>query len=201
MLCMLKTFADANCSRFTRSILYERMRLLILASLALSPLARLHAADTPAFPPAGGSSLDRTTFAQWVDAKETLIAESAARGGPGSVVWTTKSKPDWQGVKFGEGRDPGLRHLRIGFTESIPVGAVLVRGGGVLSVLKAEAAYPGNLADDSQWMAAERLVDGAGSRKEADDEAYALWVMPPGTKTRALRFSHSPAPGDREMAG
>lgn len=33
------------------------------------------------------------------------------------------------------------------------------------------------------------------------NEDYALWVLPPGTKTRAMRFSHAPAAGDREMAG
>ena len=53
-----------------------------------------------------------------------------------------------------------MRHLRIGFNEPLPIGSVLVRGGGALSVLKPDAAYPGDLADDSQWIAAERIVGG-----------------------------------------
>ena len=87
------------------------------------------------------------------------------------------------------------------FTEPITVGSVLVRGGGSLSVLRPEAAYPGDLSDDSQWMAAERLLNGEPSRKPVGREDYALWVLPTGTCTRALRFSHLPLPGDSEMAG
>src|SRR5207249_2684146 len=105
------------------------------------------------------------------------------------------------GVKFGEGRELGLRHLHIGFVQPIATGSVLVRGGGALSVLKANAAYPGDLADDSQWQPAERLTGDAASHAEVDNGGVALWVLPPGTQTRALRFSHVPAPGDREMAG
>ena len=175
--------------------------LITLAVLLLTSLPALRAAGSPSFEPSGGSALDKAAFTQWVDGKETPIAEDAAKGGPGAVVWTAKSKPDWQGVKFGDGRDAGVRHLRIGFAESLAVGSVLVRGGGVLSVLKADAAYPGNMADEAQWTAAERLADGVVSRKEVYSEGYALWVLPPGTKTRALRFSHAPSPGDREMAG
>ena len=104
-------------------------------------------------------------------------------------------------MKFGDGRAAGVRHLRIGFTESIHVGSVLVRGGGALSVLKANAVYPVNVAEDSQWVAAERLGDGEASRLEVGNEGYGLWVLPAGTTTRALRFSHLPNPGDREMAG
>ena len=178
-----------------------KLPLITLAVLLLTLLPALRADNSPSFEPSGGSALDKAAFTQWVDGKETPIAEDAAKGGPAAVMWTAKSKPDWPGVKFGDGRDAGVRHLRVGFAESIAVGSVLVRGGGVLSVLKADAAYPGNMADEAQWMAAERLADGVVSRKEVDNEGYALWVLPPGTKTRALRFSHSPSPGDREMTG
>jgi hypothetical protein len=44
-------------------------------------------------------------------------------------------------------------------------------------------------------------MDGQIVRKEVDDDGYALWVLPAGTTTRALRFSHTPAAGDRESAG
>jgi hypothetical protein len=177
---------------------------MILACLAaVSGPGQLGAAEPDAarFAPVGGTVLDRAAFTQWVDGQQTSIPESAAKGGPGAVVWTAQGKPDWSGVKFGEGRAGGGRHLRIGFTESVTVGSVLVRGGGALSVLKTEASYPGQLGNDAQWIAAERLAGSAVSRKEAGNEDYALWILPPGTKTRALRFSHSPSPGDRETAG
>ena len=140
-------------------------------------------------------------FTQWVDGQESPIAETAAKGGPSAVVWTATTRPDWPGVKFGEGRTAGVRHLRIGFTEAVAIGSALVRGGGALSVLKPAAAYPGDVADDSQWLAAERLVEGRVSQQEVGSEGYALWVLPAGTSTRAVRFSHAPTPGDREMAG
>ncbi len=156
-------------------------------------------ATTPT--PLRAALLDKAAFAQWVAGAETAIAEAAAKGGPQDVTWTQDSRPDWRGVKFGEGREPATRHLRIGFAEPVAVGTVLARGGGKLSVLKAGAAYPGNLADDAQWLPAERLVGDAASRSEVGEDGYGVWIFPAGTQTRALRFSHDPAPGDREMAG
>ena len=38
------------------------------------------------------------------------------------------------------------------------IGSVLVSGGGSLSVLRPDAAYPGDLANDSQWVRAEQSV-------------------------------------------
>ena len=140
--------------------------------------------------------LDSAAFAQSVSGKESPMSEP-----PQSVVWTEKTQPDWRGAKFGIGRETGLRHLRIGFTKPTAVGSVLVSGGGKLSVLKATAAYPADLNDDAQWLPAERLVNGAPSQAEVAEGDYGLWVLPAGTTTRALRFSHAPAPGDREMAG
>lgn len=178
-------------------------QMLLVALTALLPGPSIATPDhrASAFLPLGGRSLDPTTFAQWLEGKETSIPESTARGGPCAVVWSTGSRPEWQGVRFGEGRASGVRHLRIGTTETVAVGSVLVRGGGVLSVLRADAPYPGNLADEAQWLPAERLVNGSGSTRPVENEGYALWVLPSGTKTRALRFSHTPRPGDRELAG
>lgn len=161
----------------------------------------MRAVAEPDFVPVGGGALDPAAFAQWVDGEEIIIDEGAAKDGPYSVVWTKGKKPDWRGVKFGEGLAGGERHLRIGFKKSTKVGSVMVRGGGALSVLKPGASYPGDLGDDSQWMAAERLVDGRVSQKEVDREEYAIWVLPAGTKTKALRFSHSPSLSSPEMVG
>ena len=172
----------------------------ILTVIFSLPLAGLDAADD-AFQPIGGTAFDRAAFTQWVDGRESPFTEAEARGGPNAVVWTSTTRPEYQGVKFGAGRVSGIRHLRIGFSDDIGAGSVLVRGGGGLSVLKADAVFPGNVADDSQWIPAERLVDGKPSRMAVGPEGYALWVLPADTKTRALRFSHTPNPGDSEMAG
>lgn len=82
----------------------------------------------------------------WME-KNSLVGGGGQRRAERRGVEAT-TKPEFRGVKFGDGRVVGVRHLRIGFTESIAVGSVLVRGGGVLSVLKADAAYPGNVAVD-----------------------------------------------------
>jgi hypothetical protein len=183
-----------------------RMRVIhpflpIIGTLILGAIQALPAQAATPFPLSPVTALDKLAFVQWVDGNETPILESDAKNGPAAVVWVEGAKPDFRGVKFGQGREAGVRHLRIGFVEAKPMESVLVRGGGALSVLKADAMYPGNLADESQWLPAERLVDGATSRAEVKEEGYAIWTLPPGTKTRALRFSHVPAPGDREMAG
>ena len=169
--------------------------LLLFASLA----GAASAADP--FRPVGGAVLDRAAFTEWVDGQETAVPEAEAKGGPSALVWGEKSRPEWRGVRFGEGRSAGVRHLRLGFAEPVALGSVLVRGGGALSVLKPTAAYPGQLADEGQWLPAERLVGRAAGRQEVGAEGYALWVLPPGTQTRALRFSHTPSPGDRESSG
>jgi hypothetical protein len=158
-------------------------------------------ADDKTFQSIDGMQLDRSAFTEWVDGTETPISEVEAKRGPTDVVWTTTTRPEWRGVMYGRGRSAGVRHLRIGFTESIPIGSVLTRGGGILSVLKSDAAYPGNLADDSQWTIADRLVNGKISQQEVGEDGYALWVLPAGTNSRALRFSHRPEAGDRELAG
>ncbi|EMI55826.1 NHL repeat-containing protein [Rhodopirellula sallentina] len=160
--------------------------------------------STELFPAFDASLLDPATFAERIgNAPESPIEgdSPAARVGPQAVVWCQQSKPHWKGMTYGAGREAGPRHLRIGFTQAVPVGSVLVGGGGSLSVLKPDAEYPGDLADDSQWISAQRLVDVSVSDAEVQAGDYGLWVLPPGTVTRALRFSHTPTAGDRETAG
>jgi len=168
---------------------------VIFASVATGGL---QAAEPALLQAVGGNLLDDKTFTQWVDGTESAIE---AEGGPQYVVWGAQGKPHWRGVKFGAGRVAGVRRMRIGMTEPVTIGSVLVRGGGSLSVLKAGVAYPGELSDDSQWVPAERLLDGALTTQEVPEDNYAMWVLPAGTKTRALRFSHTPSPGDSEPAG
>jgi hypothetical protein len=94
-----------------------------------------------------------------------------------------------------------MRYLRIGFTVAVPVGTVVVRGGGQLSVLRPGAAYPGRLNIDADWIPAHRLTASQTGFGEVGDEEYATWILPPGTTTRALRFAHTPALTARSYAG
>jgi len=177
------------------------MRLALVVVWCWSVIEASANAAEQRFAPLPAALLDRAAFTQMLDGKETPVTEAEAKSGAAAVVWTATTKPEYRGVRYGEGRSHGARHLRIGLTQPTAVGSVLVRGGGSLSVLKPEAVYPGNLADETQWLAAERLVAAQVSQREVDPEGYALWVLPAGTTTRALRFTHHPEPGDRELSG
>lgn len=157
--------------------------------------------------------LDRAAFTVWVDGRESAVPLPAPKNGADQVVWTQNSSVEWSGVEFGDSKTPGARYLRIGFTAPVPVGSVLVRGGGQLSVLKPGVPYPGHLNVPAEWISAQRLVmaadrsSGMGGSDlrvgatEVGREEYAVWVLPPGTQTRALRFAHTPNPIDRSYAG
>ena len=155
-----------------------------------------------AFPLLDAAILDDSAFRQWVAGAESAMpGVESGKIGPKAVVWTKGRSIDFRGATYGAGRDPGVRHLRIGFTQPIEVGSVLVSGGGMLSVLKDEASYPGDLADESLWVRAERLIGDKVGQDEVNAGSFALWSVPAGTKTQALRLSHEPAAGDRENAG
>ena len=113
--------------------------------------------------------------------------------GPRHVVWTRDSAPEWDGVKFGDSKMPGVRSLRIGWSKSLRVGTVLARAGGQLSALKPTAVYPGRLDFEEDWIPAERIQRKQVVRTEPDTEEFALWALPPDTDTRALRFTHRSA--------
>ncbi len=146
-------------------------------------------------------NVDAGVFAEWVDGKEKPIAGADRSLSAQWVVWTDKSEPGHSGLKFGDNLSRGVRHLRVGFKEAVAVGSVFVSGGGRLSVLKAGAAYPGDLANEADWVPAERIEKGEISRDEVAQGALALWTLPPGTQTRALRFSHIAAASDTSYAG
>lgn len=148
--------------------------------------------------PLASDQLDTNAFVMWVDGGEKPVT---VKEGPRLVLWTRNSTAEWQGVTFGESKNSGPRHLRVGWNSPVTVGSVLVRGGGQLSVLKATAMYPGRLDNETDWLPAQRLKDGQLSRDEVTKEEYAVWVLPPGTTTRALRFTHTSALIDKSYAG
>ena len=140
-------------------------------------------------------NIDTAAFAEWVDGVERKLVYKEVNPKaqfPEWVLWTNKTEPGYKGVTYGLSKNIGSRHLRFGFHNAITVGSILAQGGGRPSVLKADAAYPGNLNDESEWVSAQRMLDGQPSNKEIGRNEYAFWVFPPGTITRAIRFSHQP---------
>lgn len=148
--------------------------------------------ETPLKP----DDFDPAAFQEWVDGAERVPEPKA---GAKTVVWTTTTAGEWNGISYGGSKASGPRHLKIGFRKSFDLGSVVVRGGGALSTLKPGAA--GTLDDESQWVPAERLKNGAVSRDEVENPEFAVWTLPPGTKTQALRFSHASRPSDKDYAG
>ena len=126
------------------------------------------AADSPSRPqtPVTPELIDLSAYAEWVDGVERSLDTQRRELTPQWVLWTNARnvQPGHSGVSFGDSKNAGARHLRIGFREAIPAGSVVVRGGGMLSVLKADAVYPGDLNDDSQWIPAQRLVNAEPTR-------------------------------------
>ena len=137
------------------------------------------AADFPT--PVALEDIDQAVSAQWNDGQETPYTFSA---GAQEVLTTRQRLPNHATVTFGVSEAPGVRHLRIGFKRPMPVGTVVVRGDCAVSVLRPDAPYPGNLGDDAMWLPATRQ----NSTGEAESGA-ALWTLPAGTTTRALRFT------------
>jgi len=148
---------------------------------------------------------DPAAFTDWFDGQEQPVTPGNGNDKnrqPQAIVWTTGSSPSHSGLAFGQSKSPGVRHLRIGLNSAVPAGAVLIRGGVRVSVLHPDAAYPGNLADDSQWIPAERIAGGKVSTDaEGDRENYHLWTLPRTVSTRAVRFTHVAAVTDKEYAG
>lgn len=146
-------------------------------------------------------NLDPAAFSEWVDGQENFLGGERREEMAEWVIWSDQSKPGHSGLKYGSSKNQGLRHLRIGFKEEIEVGSVFVNGGGRLSVLKPDANYPGDLANEDDWMAAGRLLEGELSQEEVARESLAVWTLPPGTRTRALRFSHEADATDSALEG
>lgn len=148
--------------------------------------------------PVESAGLDQKQFAEWVDGKETLVSSKEQ-----CVVWTAENACSsyWPPLSYGASKTPGARYLRVPFKGSIAVGSVLARGGGELSVLKPDAAYPGNLSDDSQWIPAQRMQDGQINSLEARDQDIVLWTLPAIVSTRAIRLKHIAERSDPNYAG
>ena len=156
-------------------------------------------ASGPFATPLTDAAIDTASFAEWINGSERpLQSPDPVR----QLIWTLANTPSAvHFVSYGVSNQPGPRHLRVGFKVPVSVGSVLVRGGDQLSVLRPNAPYPGNLADESQWIPAERIVNRQISNAPVDQDSYGLWVLPSITQTRALRFSHVASVSDSNYAG
>ena len=186
----MKALSWKLCANLTAAILLSAQVFAANPSEASNPPSF--------FTPVELQCLDASAFASWADGREQSVT---LKNGPRHVTWTQTSQPEWDGVTFGESKISGVRHLRIGWKTPLPTGTIMVRGGGQLSVLKPEAQFPGRLDIEADWLPAQRLKEGQISRDEVGREEYALWVLPPHTITRALRFTHTSMPIDRSYAG
>ena len=149
--------------------------------------------------PLTDAALDNASFAEWCGGSEHPLPD------PNAIrqrVWTqTMAILVGVSMPYGACAQTGPRHIRVGFRTPIATGSVLVRGSGQLSVLRPGAPYPGNQADDSQWLPAQRILTHQVSTAPVADDSYALWILPPGTVTRALRFSHTAVVTDSRYTG
>jgi len=186
--------------------------LLLVLALAAAALAAPAIPPFAAFTEVTTQDIDPAVFRQWVDGVEGVITPAIQHYGMNirhESVWTRDAEKGLgytQGreIQFGDSSNPGPRHLRVGFTRPVPVGTILGWATSRISVLKSDAPYPGNLADDSQWIPAERIestwngVSGAEQRANLQvttgetgfKSKLNFWVLPPGTVTRAIRFTH-----------
>jgi hypothetical protein len=133
---------------------------------------RSHDPMSPAF---GVPDIDAATMVESVNGRSTVAAGLAA----GDWLGQPETKTGPRGFFFGKGEAAGPRHVRIGFTRQIPLGTVVTRGQGRLSVLRPEAEFPGDPAREGDWLAADCLRPAQIS----------VWVLPPGTRTRAIRWT------------
>ncbi len=148
--------------------------------------------------PVKADYIDDSVFSQLVDGEEMPMENKIKST---DLLCTRKSMGTFRGIVFGSSRQPGKRHIRIGFTNEIPVGTVLVAGNVSVSVLKPDVAYPGDMSDENGWLPAQRFDNGSLVTLDGKENSYEFWILPPGTKSRALRFTHTAKITDNNYAG
>src|SRR5205823_6251318 len=120
--------------------------------------------------PLDATQLDTAAFTEWVDGASRPVEQ---KEGPRWILGLPKENIGHSGLKFGVSTNAGVRHLSIGFKAPVACGAVLVRGGGVLSVLRDGAVAPARLDDESQWLPATRVSRGNVGHDEVGADEFA----------------------------
>lgn len=172
-----------------------------LTLVTLLGMATARAAEPPsAFQtPLTRAILDPAAFVVWAEGRQSTDGLSAR--GPSEVLWTIDSRPEWSGQQFADSRQPGVRHLRIGFKQGVQAGSILARANGTVSVLKPTATYPGRPEVEEDWIPAERMTTTKAVSTAVGREEYALWVLPQVLTVRAMRITHDAQAADTSYAG
>ena len=147
--------------------------------------------------PLQAADLAASEDAEWLDGRISPVA--SLDQGRHRCLWTRTTWTSWQGLAYGTGTAAGVRHLRLSFARDVAVGSVLATGNGSLSILRPGAA--GDPGDEAQWLPAERLEGRTVTSAQTAANQLALWIVPAGSSTRGLRFSHRPAAADSDYAG
>ncbi len=179
---------------FKRSLLFAAISRI--AFILILSVACCRAEDEGALQVAlTASMIDNSATAHWVDGKTVDRSDWMDAGN--KVHWpnptlffvaTRDSKLGHQGFTFGAEGAPGPRHLRVGLTQPVTIGTLMVSGRiSAVSVLSATATYPGDLGDDRQWIPA---VHQRGNN-------LSTWLLPASTSTRAIRLTYMPTSSER----
>ena len=146
------------------------------------------AAETPVAP----DKVDVAACAEWLDG-ETKPRPDAAQ----LLVTQGKTSRVIYSLPFGRSPKAGVRHLRLGFTEALPVGTIYLNSGCVsIAALKSTAAYPGDLANDADWEPLTCLQGEAAAAPVSKGRTVSFWYGPKDLRTRALRITAQVAPTD-----
>ncbi len=194
---MHPTFALLLAPFFLGLLLWSRPSFSAAPAPTAGP-APLQPLSGPFATPLALNNFDPAAAGEWFDGSEHPLANPTLLR---QLLWTQTVGPWGPVLKFGVSNQPGPRHLRLGFASPISIGSILVSGGDVISVLRPGAKYPGNLADDSQWIPAQHIVNHELSTSDVGTGTFALWILPSNTSTRAIRFTHVAALTDPSYPG
>ena len=164
--------------------------LVALSAIATQPAAIVGTPITRAM-------VDVENSAVWVGGAETKEGYISSE----RVLWASD---DHIRSPYGEHFSPpgvdGPRHIRYAFTAPVEIGSLFACTGDRISVLREDAAFPGDMADESQWIAPRRLAPDGSVTADASD-GYIVWTFEKPVRTRALRVSHTPQALDPEKRG
>ncbi len=127
------------------------------------------------------------------------------------ILWSTRNDAEWIGVEFGKETALGTRYAVASWGESVTVGSLIVVTTSCPKLLKESVVTGENgiltaeqIADDENWISGVRLLKNGDVTEEvtgiARDE-LTVWMFPPETKSRAIRFEHTPLATDKTYAG
>ena len=175
-------------------------RAISLIALFFSLTALVHSDSARPVSPLTYEDTGTITYADWHDGKEQAVPPFPADAYSLQYLWTDKAR-EGRTLYYGDSKNPGKRYLRVALGKPVTIGSILVRGGGSVSVLKAGAAQTADLSADDQWVAAERIKNGAVSHDEAGPNDVVVWTLPEPITTQAIRFTHDAQAADRRYAG